>query len=129
MDDNVPPSFSFSAGPFAECCRHLMFLNVYEIPPENQNLPWTEPKPKENVVLWQVWPKGSNVVEDLPVITYGKVPPGFIQKIPESGAPPPLVEGKIYEAGGPAVEVPDAYMRFTIRNGKAVRLPIPGKNE
>lgn len=130
MDESVPPNFNFSAGRFAECCRHLTFLGVYEIPPENQNLPWAAPKPKEKIVLWQIWPKDNNSAEALPVITYGKVPPGFIQKIPESGEPPPsLVEGKIYEVGGPAIEVPDAYMRFTIRNGKAARLPIPGKDD
>jgi hypothetical protein len=129
MDENVPPNFNFSAGIFAECCRHLTFLGVYEVPPENQNLPWAAPRPKEDIVLWQIWPKDSNAAENVSVITYGKVPPGFIQKIPESGEPPPLVEGKIYEVGGPAIEVPNAYMRFTIRNNKSVRLPIPGKDE
>jgi hypothetical protein len=131
MDENVPPNFSFSAGRFAECCRHLAFLGVYEVLPENQNLSWTAPKSKEDIVLWQIWPKDSsvNAADALPIITYGKVPPGFIQKIPESGEPPPLVEGRVYEVGGPAIEVPNAYMRFTIRNGKSIRLPIPGKDE
>ena len=127
MDSKVPPTFTFSAGRFADCCRHLAFLGVYEVPPENQNIPWPEPMPRENIVLWQIWPKDNtdNSADALPPITYGKVPPGFTQRIPALGAPPPLVEGNIYEVGGPPIEVSEAYMRFTVRNGKAVKIPIP----
>ena len=39
---------------------------------------------------------------------------------------PPLEEGKVYQAGGPEISVPEAVMRFTIRNGKPVRLPYLG---
>jgi hypothetical protein len=127
MNDRVPPSFDFSAG-FSECCNYLRFLNVYEIPPENQNVPWSAKTPKEVVHLWEIVPKDANYVDaaNLPTITYGKVPPGWVQKFPERGEPPPLLEGHVYEVGGPQVEVPHAYMRFTIRNGKAARIPIPG---
>src|SRR5215813_586386 len=109
MDNKVPPTFTFSAGRFAECCRHLAFLGVYEILPENQDVPWLESRPKEDMVLWQIWPQEGtdNSADSLPSITYGKTPPGFIQKIPAQGEPPPLREGKVYEVGGPPIEVPN----------------------
>ena len=127
MNDQVPPTFNFSPG-IAECCNYLRFLNVYEIPPENQSVRWSAKAPRENIHLWEIAPKDVNYVEgrNLPVITYGKIPPGWVQKFPESGEPLPLLEGHVYEAGGPQVEVPQAFMRFAIRNGKAVRIPIPG---
>jgi hypothetical protein len=126
ISDSNPPVITFSASRFAECCRQLDFLGVYEVPLENQKIAKSASTPKENIILWQIWPNAGtdNSADGLPPITYGKVPLGFTQKIPTQGEPPPLVEGKIYEAGGPPISVPDAYMRFTIRNGKAVRLPI-----
>lgn len=71
MDDGVPPSFNFSAGRFAECCTNLDFLIVKEIPPENQNVPMIEGRPKEDIVLWWIWPQTgtNNSTESLPVIT------------------------------------------------------------
>ena len=123
-----PPQFSFSSGRFAECCTTLTFLGVYEVPPENIEAAWSQ-RPKDDVVLWQIWPAPTtnNEANALPTVTYGSVPPGFVQKVPTSGSPPPLVEGKVYEVGGPAVDVPHSYIRFIIRNGKATEVPIPGK--
>lgn len=54
--------------------------------------------------------------------TRDQVPAGFEQKLPAAGPPPRLEEGKTYEAAGPLIEVPDAYVRFRIQNGKAVKL-------
>ena len=100
---------------------------VEEVPPENQTVHWLQSKPRENIVLWQVWAEGDNSGH-VPEITYGKVPPGFIQKVPQSGEPPALVEGKVYDAYGPPTLVPETYVRFTIRDGRAVRLNVPGKD-
>jgi len=114
MTESNPPVFHFSASRFAECCRHLAFLGVYEVQDG-----------KDNIVLWRIRPADGtdNSAEGPPPINYGKVPVGFIQEIPAKGEPPALVEGKLYEVGGPPVEVSHAYMRFTIRNGKAVQIP------
>jgi len=130
MDERVPPTFKFTAG-FSECCNYLRVFNVYEIPPENQNIPWSAKKPKEDIHLWEIVPRGANYVEgkNLPNITYATVPSGWIQKFPEQGEASALLEGHVYECGGLAVEVPEAWMRFTIRNGKAVRISIPGRRE
>jgi len=77
-------------------------------------------------MIWQIWPdsyeKGN--VENMPIVTYGKVPAGWTQKIPSQGEPPVLIEGVIYQAGGPAIDSHLAYMRFTIRDGKLETLPL-----
>ena len=123
-----PPTFSFSAGRLVHCCNYLEFLVVSEVPPENINAPWTQ-HPKENTHLWWIWPKEgtNNYADALPEITYGVVPPGFRQSVPAEGPPPPLIEGKVYEVGGPAISVPKSYIRFEIRDGRARQLPIPAQ--
>lgn len=125
MNEAIPPTFSFHAGPLTHY-KHLTFFLVQEVAPENQKVPAYEKTSAENKTIWWIWPEDSEKgeFENLPAITYGKVPAGWTQKVPEQGEPPPLVEGKVYQAGGPHVEVPSAVMRFTIRNGKAVRLPL-----
>ena len=114
LTTRTPPVFSFSAGEFAECCDHLAFLTVWEVPPRES--------PKDMKVIWQIWPLSGtdNSAKGLPPITYGQVPPGFVQKIPNVGPPPMLEEGKEYEASGPRIEVPDAHVRFRIQNGRTV---------
>jgi hypothetical protein len=130
MTEEVPPRFSFSGGRF-DHVSHLPFFIVVEVPAENQSVRWNQPQPKENRAIWWIFPEtgADGELKNLPVITYGTLPPRFVQKVPEQGEPPKLEEGKVYEAGGPAVMVPCTYIRFTIRNGKAVRVPIPGKDD
>lgn len=129
LNETSPPSFNFSSG-FSECCDSLIFFIVQEVPPENQNIHWLRSGelPKQNIVLWQIWVQPDNSGRAPSVITYGEVPPGFVQKIPEVGAPPVLIEGKVYDAYGPPSVVPETYIRFTIRDGKPVQLPVPGKD-
>ena len=117
INQTNPPVFTFSAGHFAECCDHLAFLMVSEIPADR-----SEPK-----VIWDIRPVPGtdNSAEGLPKITYGEVPPGFVQKIPAAGPPPRLEEGKTYQASGPQVEVPEAYVRFRVENARIV--PIPSR--
>jgi hypothetical protein len=116
MNNSNPPVFTFSTGRFSECCDHLIFLTVSELPTGNT----TEAKD-----LWQIFPLSStdNYGNHLPRITYGQVPAGFEQKIPASGSPPPLEEGKTYEAFGPLIATPHAVVRFRISNGQAIQLP------
>ena len=114
ISDTNPPVFTFSAGPLAECCDHLAFFVVSEVA-DGQD---------DERVIWKIQPKSGadNSANGLPPITYGTVPEGFEQVIPSSGTAPVLQEGKLYEASGPRVEVPDAFARFRIKNGKAVRM-------
>ena len=114
INDTNPPVFTFSAGQFAECCTHLAFLVVYEVEDG-----------KERQVIWEIRPKSGtdNSADGLPKITYGQVPQGFEQLVPSEGAAPALQEGKVYAASGPRVEVPEAYVMFRIKDGKAIRIP------
>ena len=106
-ESNNPPTFSLSGN------GHLNFFWVSEV---NATQP-----------LWEIWPTEieSTAIPDLPHITYGRVPAGFTQKIPAQGTPAPLVEGKIYEAGGPSSGADMNVFRFTIKNGNAVEVPLP----
>jgi hypothetical protein len=76
--------------------------------------------------MWEIRPTDENLISKLPAITYGVVPPGFKQIIPAAGAPPPLVEGKIYNAGGPAFEANGGSICFTIKDGRPLEL---GEND
>jgi hypothetical protein len=81
INETNPPVFTFSAGQFAECCDHLAFLLVYEIPGGKQNPEWD---PRQAIVIWKIGPKSGtdNSAAKLPHITYGKIPIGFDQEIP-----------------------------------------------
>jgi hypothetical protein len=125
MSSDIPPSFKFEKGHV----NYLDFFVVKEVAPENQNVPYTRQDPDKNVVIWQIWPKTSDDgrIDKLPAITYGKVPAGFVQKIPNDVAPATLVEGKVYEAGGPPITMSKGFLRFTIKDGKAMRIEVPGQ--
>lgn len=114
VNDTNPPVFTFSAGQFAECCDHLAFLVVYEIPAGKD----------DERVIWKIQPRSGtdNSAKGLPQITYGQVPEGFEQLVPSAGPAPALQEGKVYAASGPRIEVPDAFVMFRIQDGKAIRV-------
>jgi len=122
LDGGNPPRFHF------EGRDSLDFFAITEIVPENQNVPDVEQDTDKNRILWWVFPKDAAAgrVRNLPPITYGIVPQNFVQKVPSGSIPPPpLLEGKVYEAGGPPVSLPKGYLRFVIRNGQPVQIPIP----
>jgi hypothetical protein len=124
MDDGNPPTFKFSRN-FSEV-NNLPFFDVIQIVPENESLAYHQQQFDRNVTLWRIVPeKAGTTIDQLRSITYGQVPTGFIQQIPEDGSPAPLLEGKLYQAGGPPVMMRRALLRFAIRNGKAVRIPVP----
>jgi hypothetical protein len=49
------------------------------------------------------------------------------QVSPEGGAPPPLIEDKTYEFGGPNDNANGGSIWFTIQGGKSVEVPMPRK--
>jgi hypothetical protein len=94
-----PPTFSLSGN------GHLNFFWVSEVDP-----PQTIPKDAQTMnardrILWQIWPRKIQCTA-----------------IPAQGAPAPLVEGKIYEAGGPSSGANMNVFRFTIQDGRAVEM-------
>jgi len=111
IDSRVPPSFTFyGAGA-------IPFLVVYELPSGSS------PDMSRAKVIWDIRPNDlAHARVPLGPIKYGIVPEGFNQLVPREGAPPPLQEGKSYQAGGPPIEMPNGYLQFTIQNGKAVKL-------
>jgi len=108
VDRKNPPTFSL------EGSGHLNFFWVSEVTRNGRDK-----------TIWEIWPVGNRreSIDSLPTIVYSKVPAGFTQKIPSAGEPPPLVEGKIYEAGGPSSGADMDVFRFTIRDGNVVELP------
>lgn len=122
IDRQNPPSFSLSGS------GRLISFGVTEVPPENQTQT-IQRRSDVNLPIWSIEPTvADNKIWNLPVITYGKVPPGFRQQFPLDGSPPvPLVEGKIYEAGGGAHGANGRLIWFKIQDGKTVEIPIPGR--
>jgi hypothetical protein len=104
-----PPTFKLSGS------GRLIFFAVSEVAPGKPSKP-------DDPTMWEIRPTDENLISKLPAITYGVVPSGLRQTIPSAGAPPPLVEGKLYEAGGPAFNANGGTMRFTIKGGKATKV-------
>jgi hypothetical protein len=126
IDQRVPPTFKLSGS------GNLAFFAVSEVAQENQHGVPFQRDSNKNVILWQIWPDGlsadAKVIRRLPPITYGSLPAGFVQKVPRNGSPPELMEGKIYEAGGPASNANGGFIWFTIKGGKVVKVDAPGDN-
>jgi len=121
INENVPPTFSFSGS------GYMTFFIVKEIAPENQNVSDVEQNSDRNNVIWWIWPNQEvdKPMSKLLPITYGEIPEGWNQREPKNGNPPNLIEGKVYEAGCVAASANGDYIRFIVRNGKAVDVPIP----
>jgi hypothetical protein len=126
LDQGTPPTFKLSGS------GNLVFFGVWEVSEENKRRIPSERNGNDDTILWQIWPTGlsrdKTVVRRLPPITYGLVPAGFVQKTPQDGAPPNLVEGRIYEAGGPNTNANGGFVWFTIKGGKVVKVDAPGGN-
>lgn len=113
MDENMPPTFSFS-GPW-----WAVDFEVSEVPP---NVPInTLVKVK---TIWKTSVPTLLRAKNWPEVTYGVVPEGFTQKIPAHGKPPNLVEGKIYVAQALDTSRSGGACYFIIRNGKPVNPPM-----
>jgi hypothetical protein len=113
VDDSIPPNFRFEGN------GSIPFFVVQELPPG-----FSSPNDMKNArIIWRIRPKDYSHGQ-LPIarITYGSIPDGFEQIEPSSGTPTQLEEGKTYQAGGPSMEMPKGYLRFTVQNGKVVRV-------
>src|SRR6266511_2370989 len=100
LDERLPPTFRLSGS------GNLIFFSVSEVSPDDQHRVPIERSSNDIRIIWQIVPTGlssdATIMRKLPPITYGSIPKGFEQTIPKTGVPPNLVEGKIYQAGGPA---------------------------
>ena len=123
IDGANPPTFHLTGS------GYLTFFTVTEIASENVNVADVEQDRTKNKTIWEVWPSEPSAtrIREMPPITYGKTPTGFHQTVPQDGSAPGLVEGKVYEGGGPAASAHGGYVRFTVRAGKTVEVPIPAR--
>jgi len=115
IDGNNPPKFKLSGS------GKVFFIRVDKNP-----LPESE-MTKDEAGIWQIEPDESMrraTISRYPEIKYGEVPPGFIQKVPKNGDPPPgLEEGQEYILLAPTYNANSAYLGFKIKDGKSVELP------
>lgn len=120
INDQNPPTF------YLRGSGHQDFFLVRELTPGEMVPPSRRPVLNSGI-QWQIWPPdgAQGVADKWPPVTYSKLPLKFTQTIPEVGQPTALQEGKFYEAGGLASGANGSSIWFTIRNGKAVRIPKP----
>ena len=109
-DGRNPPTFKLSG------TGGINLFRIVEAPSPGQSF-------LDATVLWEIKPlteKHGTSASDLPSITYGIVPSGFVQTTPSEGRPPPLIEGKSYDAWAPTYNANGGGLWFTIRDGRAV---------
>jgi hypothetical protein len=97
IDGDNPPTFNLYGSGIQQ------YFVVSEVSPDNNVHP-AQQNPEKNITIWKIVPvaEPSPRAWDYPPIKYGGSPRGFKQELPKDGVPPPLVEGRLYEAGGPA---------------------------
>ena len=62
----------------------------------------------------------ERTLDQVGAIIYGKVPEGFVQVQPSSGAPPPLVERDLYNVRFTSTNGDGINRFFTVRDGKVI---------
>jgi len=81
-------------------------------------------------VVWEIAPRegkfGGTGVGILDSITYGEIPPGYLQKYPEEGKAPPLVEGQLYAVLFETTGANGAHVYFIYRKGRLVETNFKG---
>lgn len=75
--------------------------------------------------IWKIYPNGNVRLNEIKTIKYGELPSYWEQEIPKDPTPPPpLVEGKKYLAFAVVLDSDVVRVNFTIKDGKAVELPL-----
>ncbi len=75
-------------------------------------------------IMWEIAPISETKPSRFPKITYGVVPPGFVQRTPASGAPRPLDEEKPYRVTAPTSGAESRKLFFLIRHGQALHVTM-----
>ncbi len=111
--ERMPPAFSVSGHGVVDD------IVVLELPSnETPADPWS---PKGETI-WRISTPKRMSAKDFPMITYGNIPDGFSQTVPERGRPPELAEGRIYAAQHHEIDGSGGNLFFAIRGGKAVNV-------
>src|SRR5215471_9125450 len=78
----------------------------------------------EDFALWKIKPSGGYFdgtwIHKLGSITYGVVPPGYVQVKPKDGTPQPLMEGPKYPYSVETTNAPGAGGYLEIKNSRAI---------
>jgi len=73
-------------------------------------------------IIWEIVPEegsaNGRAVEELGTIIYGQVPAGYVQKYPEQGEVPTLIEGQDYDIWLITDNANGVKRHFTLRDGK-----------
>lgn len=110
VEGSNPPTFRLSGN------GNLAFLAVSDDAPNRV-------EKRSGEILWKIIPQsGKSNIGQLSPITYGQVPPGFIQEIPAKGAPPPLIAERHYEVAAPTSNAHGDWVFFVIRDGAALKV-------
>lgn len=115
LQNNSSPSFSFSGN-----ARPIAF-EILELP-QTKPLSKTNPYSFNGETIWKISATQGIKADEWPGITYGEIPIGFSQIVPEHGLPPKLSENKLYV--GRIVESKDSQsaLFFEIRNGRPLNV-------
>ena len=113
LEKKATPSFSFSGSALATD------FEILELP-QTRPLKKTSPFSFKGETIWKISPPERMKVDEWPGITYGDLPNGFSQSMPEHGAPPKLAEGKLYVARIVESKDSQSVLFFEIRRGRAV---------
>jgi hypothetical protein len=93
--------------------------------------PPANPDPK-HVILWKIHPPNFQYIpmDQIPLLSYGKVPTGWEQEFPINGSPPEsLKDGYVYYVQAVSPMGPDLRMCFAIKNGEAYSYEEVGENQ
>lgn len=113
VNEKLPATFSFTGS------GTVPFFVLVDLGDEGAEASTSQ----ELEILWKITPDNTKAgTVPLGPITYGVIPTGWTQTVPARGAPPQLISGRTYHAGGPQIEMPDGVVQFRIRDGKIVRL-------
>lgn len=82
---------------------------------------------KLSLLLWQIEPatdaRSGVTLDEIKSISFGQVPPGYVQRFPLAGArPAALAEGANYRAQFDTSNAQGLTLQFGLRNGQAVNL-------
>jgi hypothetical protein len=115
LKERTPASFVFSGRSLASS------FEILEVP-RTKPLSKTNPFSFTGTTIWKISAPQEIRGAQWPSITYGEVPNGFSQTIPDHGPPPILTVEKLYAAQIVGDKDTKTALFFEIRNGKPVNV-------
>jgi hypothetical protein len=115
LQEKTPASFVFSGRSLA---ANFEILEV----PRTTPLSKTNPFSFTGTTIWKISAAQKIMGAQWPSITYGNVPNGFSQSIPDHDLPPKLAGDRLYAAQIVGDKDAKSVLFFEIRNGKPVNV-------